>query len=46
MIKITLRVKFRAFGITLGYVNRTVEFDPTVSQVIMDERGVYVKVEA
>ena len=52
MIKLTLRVKFRAFGITFGSlereipVNLGVPFVPPINVVLLDERGVFLKVEA
>jgi hypothetical protein len=52
MIKLTLRVKFRAFGFTFGTIERVipvnlnVPFVPPISTVLCDERGVYLKIEA
>lgn len=56
MIRITLHIKSRAFGVTFGTFERVVEvqlpFDersiPRVpfSKVLLDERGVYLKIEA
>jgi hypothetical protein len=46
MIKLIAKVKFRAFGITFATFNRVIEFDPNVDAVLLNERGVYLKIEA
>jgi hypothetical protein len=54
MIKLTLRVKFRAFFVDLFKIERVFDVElipyavplPHFSQVLMDERGVYLKIEA
>ena len=52
MIKLTLRVKFRAFGFTFGSIERiipvqlNVPFVPPISAELVNERGVYLKIEA
>jgi hypothetical protein len=52
MIKLTLRIKFRAFFVDLLKIERiipvnlNVPFVPPISTVLCDERGVYLKIEA
>lgn len=54
MIRITLKIKSRAFGVTIGTFERVFKFDlpnalfdrHETSIVLMDERGIFLKVEA
>ena len=54
MIKITLRIKFRAFFVDLLKIERVFDVElipyavplPHYSQVLLNERGVYLKIEA
>ena len=52
MIKLTIKVKFRAFGITFGSIEReipvqlNVPFVPPISQVLLNERGVFLSISA
>jgi hypothetical protein len=53
MIKLTLRIKFRAFFVDLLKIERVFDVDlgvppvyPPYSSELLNERGVYLKVEA
>lgn len=51
MITIYIKVKFRAFGITFSTFDKVVEWSvgvpvPSFEKVLVDERGVYLKVSA
>lgn len=48
-MKLQVRVKFRVFGITLGIFDKTVPLPlaapgQSVDKVLIDERGIYVRV--
>ncbi len=45
MIKITLRVKFRAFFVDLLKIERVFRVPHGLAKVLMNERGVYLAVE-
>lgn len=45
MIRITLKIKFRAFGVDLLKLERVFKVPHGVAKVLMNERGVYLAVE-
>jgi hypothetical protein len=51
MIRITLKIKSRAFGVTFGTFSKTFEVQvgvplPRLDRVLMDERGVFLSISA
>lgn len=44
-MKITLKIKFRAFGVDLLKLERVFKVPHGVAKVLMNERGVYLAVE-
>ena len=51
MITVYIKVKFRAFGVTFSTFEKTIEINvgvplPSYEGVLVNERGVYLKVSA